>query len=149
MHIRIAGDPPHIAKRLFHRLPERDSDILRGMVMVDMQVTDRLDGDIDPGVAGKQIEHMVKEADPGGDRSDPTAVEIDRNGYVGFLGRAFYRCLAHVRFLRAESPRLVTGVAESRHCCPRGSFCSRLGKRTAWLRPRTVPCANPHLLCRR
>jgi len=51
--------------------------------------------DIDPGMAGEEIEHMVEKADPGRDRRASAAVEVDRNRNVGFLGGAFDRCLAH------------------------------------------------------
>ena len=110
-HIGIASDAFHVAKSLFHRLSERNPDIFGGMVMIDMQVTRGLHGDVDSGVPGKQIEHVVKKADPGRNRCNATAVKINRDGDVGFLGSALYRCLAHIRSLRARFPRrVVTGV---------------------------------------
>src|SRR5215468_4298158 len=105
MHVRIAGDASHVAKRLFHRLSERNPDILGGMVMVDMQVTDGLDGDVDPGMPGKEVEHMIKKADPGRNRCNAVPVKIDCNRDVGFLGSALYRGLAHMRSLRTRSIR--------------------------------------------
>src|SRR6266852_389714 len=103
MHVRIAGDASHVAERLFHRLSERNPDILSGMVMVDMQVTGRLDGDVDPGVPGKQVKHVIEKTDPCRNRCNSAAVKINCNHDVGFLGSALYRCLAHMRCLRARS----------------------------------------------
>jgi len=91
VHIRITSDASHIAKSLFHRLSEHDPNILGGMVMVDMQVTGSFNRDIDPGVPGKQIEHMVKEADPSRDRGNSAAIKINRDCDIGFLGGALYR----------------------------------------------------------
>ena len=68
-------------------------------------------------LTSKQIEDMVKETDPGRDRGNSAPIKIDRDRDVGFLGGALYRCLAHVRRLRAKWLRVVTGVGVSRHCC--------------------------------
>src|ERR1700674_3100653 len=43
MDVGIAGDALHVAQCLLHRLAERDADILRGMMVVDMQVAGGLD----------------------------------------------------------------------------------------------------------
>src|SRR6267143_5438171 len=97
MDIRVAADASHVAKRLSHRLSERNADILGSMVMVDMQVTGGFDSDVDAGVPGKEVEHVIKKADSGRNRCNSAAVKIDCNRDVGFLGSALYRCLAHMR----------------------------------------------------
>src|SRR5262245_42527692 len=36
MDVGVAGDALHVAERLFHRLPERDPDVLGGVVMIEI-----------------------------------------------------------------------------------------------------------------
>ena len=84
----IARDAGHVAERLLDRLSERDPDILRGVVMVDMQIADRLDRHVDAGMAGEQVQHVVEEANAGRDRGRARAVEVDGHLDVGFLGLA-------------------------------------------------------------
>ena len=95
MHAGIAGDAGHVAERLPHRLAERDADILGGVVIVDMEVALRLHGEIDARMAGQQVQHMIEEADPGGDIGRAGAVKIHRNLDIGFLGLALDGGLAH------------------------------------------------------
>jgi ATP-dependent HslUV protease, peptidase subunit HslV len=117
MDIGIARDASHVAKSLLEGLSEGNPDILGSVVGVHVQIACGLDGDIDPRVPGKQIKHMIKKADPGRDRCNSLAVKINCDRDVGFLGRALYRCLAHMRCLRARfSGAFLTGL---------GAFCYR------------------------
>jgi hypothetical protein len=68
-----------------------------------MEVARGLDIQVDPGMSGQEIEHVVEEADPGGNRGRSGAIEIDCDRNVGFLGGAFDRCLAHARRLRLRA----------------------------------------------
>jgi hypothetical protein len=136
MNIGVSADAPHVTERLPHRLAKRNADILGGMVMVDMQIAGRLDVDVDPGVAGEEIKHVIEKADPGRDRRSATTVEVDRDCDVGFLGGSFDRCLAHG--VSGPNPRpkarvpqfacLVSGVARSRHCRPRHTINRSLSR---------------------
>ena len=119
MHVGIAGDASHVAERLFHGLPERDADVLGGMMVIDVQVAGGLDGQVDQGVAGQEIEHVVEKADPGRDRCRAAAVEIERDRDVGFVGGAFDRSFAHACLPRAlyqgiAAAATVGGVATTR-----------------------------------
>ena len=76
-----------------HRLAERDADILGGVVVVDVQVALGLHGEIDAGMPRQQVQHVVEEADSGGDGGRAGAVEIDRDLDVGLLGGALDRAL--------------------------------------------------------
>src|SRR5205085_3939768 len=98
----------HVAERLLHRLPERDADVLGGVVMVDMQVALGVHRDVDARVARQQVEHVIEEADAGRNRRAAGAVEVDLDRDVGLLGLALYRRGAHVEPL--EIARLLTGV---------------------------------------
>ena len=104
VHVGIAGDAPHVAQRLLDGLAERDSDIFGSVVLVDVQVASGLDGEVDPGVACEEIEHVVEEADPGLDRGRAAAVEIDGNRNVGLLGNSFDLGLAHPCPPRSQAP---------------------------------------------
>jgi hypothetical protein len=77
------------------------------VVVIDMQVAGSLHRDVDPGMAGQQVEHMVENRSRS--RSWPAAVEVDGHRYIGFLGGALDRCLAHRRCLRSPSPALYQG----------------------------------------
>ena len=67
MDAGIAGDAGHGAERLLHRLAERNADIFGGVMVIDVEVADRLDRDVDARMPGQQIEHMVEKADSGRD----------------------------------------------------------------------------------
>jgi hypothetical protein len=57
--------PALVAKRLGKRLAERDAGILDGVVVVDVEVALRADGQVDQAVAGELVQHVVEEADAG------------------------------------------------------------------------------------
>src|SRR5262249_21645460 len=109
MDVGISGDALHVAERLLQRLPERDADILGGVVVIDMQVALGLDREVDAGMARQKLEHVVEEADAGRDRRNAGAVEIDRNLDVGLLGAALDRTFAHERIFRLEPRALYQG----------------------------------------
>ena len=83
------------AERLFYGLSERDADVFGGVMMVDMEVADRLDRDVDARMAGEQIEHVVEKADPGGDIGHACAVEVHAHLDIGLLGLALDGGAAH------------------------------------------------------
>src|SRR6266436_1677459 len=95
MHIGITRDALEIAERLFERLAERDPHVFSGVVQVDVEIALGRDGNIDAGMAGEEIQHVIEEADTGRNRAAALPVEIDRDFDVGFLGGAPKRGLAH------------------------------------------------------
>ncbi len=60
-----------------------------------MEIAIRLDRDVDAGMAGQQIEHVVEKADAGRDIGHAGAVEVHGDLDVGFLGLALDRRRAH------------------------------------------------------
>jgi uncharacterized membrane protein len=108
VNVRVPVQTLHVAERLLHRLPEGDSNIFGRVVMVDVEIAGGLGVDVDPGMAGQQVKHVIEESDAGRDRGGAPAVEIDRDGNVGFRGGAFDRSLAHVASLRDEVANLVS-----------------------------------------
>ena len=69
-------------------LAEHDADILGGVMEVDVQVALGAHGQVEQAVAGEGGEHVVEEADAGGDVRLPRPVEIQGQGDVGFGGPA-------------------------------------------------------------
>ena len=63
-------------------------DILGRVVLVDMEIALGLQRDVDQGVAGQLLDHMVEEADPGRDLVGAGPVEIDGGRDRGLLGPA-------------------------------------------------------------
>ncbi len=59
-----------------------------------MQVALGHDTHIDERMSGKLLQHVIEEADTGGDVELANAVQIDGNGNARFLGRALDACLA-------------------------------------------------------
>ena len=84
----VAGDALLVAQRLGHGLAEHDAGILGRVVEVDVQVALGLERDVDQGVAGELLQHVVEEADAGRDVIGAGAVEIDGGLDLGLLGGA-------------------------------------------------------------
>ena len=84
----VAGDALLVAQRLGHRLAQHDAAILRRVVEVDVQVALGLQRDVDQGVAGELLQHVVEEADARGDVVGAGAVEVDGRLDLGLLGGA-------------------------------------------------------------
>ena len=75
--VAVADQAALVADRLADRLAEGDADVLDGVVAVDVQVALGLDLEIDQAVAGDLLEHVVEEADAGGELGGAGAVEVD------------------------------------------------------------------------
>ena len=84
----VAGDAAPLAERLGDRLAERDAGVLDGVVVVDVQVALGLDRHVDQRMARQLLQHMVEEADAGGDVEAAGAVDIDGDRDRGLLGLA-------------------------------------------------------------
>ena len=69
-------------------LAQRNPDIFRRVMEVDMQVAFRLDRDVDQRVLGNLVEHVVQKADAGGNRVLPRAIQVHRYRNIGFVGLA-------------------------------------------------------------
>ena len=65
--VAVAADALLVADRLGDRLAERDADVFDRVVAVDVQVALGVDVEVDQAVAGDLVEHVVEEADAGGE----------------------------------------------------------------------------------
>src|SRR5437879_12638657 len=68
-------------------------------MVIDMQIAVRLDRDVDAGMPGQEIEHVVEEADAGRNVGHARAIEVDGNLDVGLLGLALDGGAAHEKCL--------------------------------------------------
>jgi hypothetical protein len=65
------------------------------VVLVDVQVALRLDGDVDARMAGKQVQHVIEEPDPGRNLRPALPVKVDLHLDVGLLGLPLHGACAH------------------------------------------------------
>ena len=61
--VAVAVDAHAFAERLIERLAEHDPRVLDGVVTAGLQIAADLDVQIEPAVAGQQVEHVVEKAD--------------------------------------------------------------------------------------
>ena len=52
---------------LREQLPEHDANVFDGVVLIDVQVAIGAQGEVESAVPGEQLEHVIEEADAGGD----------------------------------------------------------------------------------
>ena len=84
--VAVAGDAALVAHGLGHRHAQRDADVFDGVVAVDVQVALAFDVQVDQAVARHLVEHVVEEADAGGEFALAAAVEVQANPDTGLLG---------------------------------------------------------------
>ena len=93
--VAVARDPRAIAERRVERLADADADILDRVVRAGLQVAGRLHRQVEPAVAGEQVEHVVEEADAGLDASPspvPSSVRLTCTCGLPRLARRSRRC---------------------------------------------------------
>src|ERR1035441_2842862 len=68
-HDEVAGavDAFAIAEGFGEQLAEHDADVFHGVVLVDVEIAFGLQGEVEAAVLGEQLQHMVEEANAGGD----------------------------------------------------------------------------------
>ena len=63
----VAVDPGLVSDRLQNRPPQTDPGVFHRMVVIDMQISDSLDGQIKQPVLSQQRQHVIEKADTGFD----------------------------------------------------------------------------------
>ena len=114
--VAVAADALLVAERLGERLPERDADVLDGVVRVDLEVALGAHREVDHAVARDLVEHVVEERDAGGELRRAAAVEVERHEDLGLLGVALDFRLTHGRAEDFESERPRAGSRSRRGC---------------------------------
>ncbi len=113
--VAVAADAGAVAEGLVHGLAEGDPDIFGGVVIIDVQVTRRGDGEVDECVFRQQVEHVVEEADPRGSLPRTASVEVEGELDVGFAGLPIDLCGAVHGAFRGRGPRMRRGRAGPSH----------------------------------
>ena len=91
--------PPNaflVTHRPGNRLTQRNPDILNRMVGVNVQVTLRLDFQINQPMPGHLVEHVVEKWHTSGQICPADSVKIEGNPNLGFIGVTLDGCLAHI-----------------------------------------------------
>src|SRR5581483_326628 len=78
---------------------EGDAHVFHRVVGVDVQIALRFDLEVDHGVARDLVQHVVEEADAGGELGPAGAVEIELDANLGFQRVASHFRFAHFRVL--------------------------------------------------
>ena len=73
--LAVAADAGAVAQGLADGLAQADAHVLDRVVLIDLQVAGGLDGQIEGRVLGQQREHVIEEADAGGDLRLAAAVQ--------------------------------------------------------------------------
>ncbi len=63
---------------LREQLPEHDADVFHGVVLVHVQIAVGVQLQIEAAVLGEQLQHVVEEADAGGDLVAAAAFDLQR-----------------------------------------------------------------------
>ena len=93
----ITRDPAFIAERLQNRFADRNAGVFGGVMLVDMQVANRLHLQIDERMPRQLLKHMVEKANAGRNLVHAAAVEIDFDIDRRFVGLAADRPGTHGR----------------------------------------------------
>ena len=134
--VAVAADPAAVAERLVQRLAEHDPRVLDRVVRARLQVAGDLHVEVQPAVAGEQVEHVVEEADAGGAGAGAGAGQAERQGDVGLAGLAG-RCVGGPRASRA------TGDSRPRAPSRRRGPGSPRPRRSARRRRASAAAASP------
>ena len=89
-----------IVDRRGHRLAERDADVLNRVMRIDVQITLRLDVEIDQAMARDLIEHMLEKGQTRMQIGLAGPIEVDRYRDLGLEGIAFDTGASAHRWLR-------------------------------------------------
>ncbi len=80
----IAADARLVAQGFAERLAEADAHVLDGVMLIDVEIARGRDREIERGVLGQQGQHVVEEADAGGNAGLARAFEQQFQVDVGF-----------------------------------------------------------------
>ena len=89
------ADAAALAERLVERRAQHKPNVLDGVMVVHAEIALARQLQIDEGVPGEELQHMVKEADAGVDGVDTRAIEVEAQGDVGLAGGSGEGCGAH------------------------------------------------------
>ena len=96
-HIAVAvtGQSLLVAPGPGQRLADGDANILDRVMGVDVQITSRLNVEVDQAMPRDLVEHVVEEGHAGGEIALAAAIEIETHGNLRLQGVTNDFCLAH------------------------------------------------------
>ncbi len=86
----VTRQPFFIANRFGQRLTERNAHVLNGMVGIDMQITARIDLQVDQAMPGNLIEHVIEESYARRQLGLARAFQVELDADLGFQRCAMY-----------------------------------------------------------
>ena len=89
--VAVAADPAAVAERPVERLPEHDADVLGRVVRTGLEVAGGAHRQVEPRVAGEQVEHVVEEPDAGARSARARPVELELEPDLRLLRRSLDR----------------------------------------------------------
>src|SRR5215472_1295272 len=98
-----------IAEGLFDGVAKGDANVFDGMVLIDIEIALGAKMEIESTVASDLLEHVIKEADTGGNVGFATPVEVETKCDVRFLRGAAEDGFSHRSGSRARSRRVIWG----------------------------------------
>jgi hypothetical protein len=103
--VSVTADAGTITQGTIDRLTERDADVFGRMMIVNVQVPRRRDLQVDQRVLGKQVQHVVEEADTTTSFTGTLSIQLDGQVNLGFAGLAVNRCgSGHVKCRQKGEP---------------------------------------------
>ena len=86
--VGVAANARAVTQRLGDGLAQHDAGVFDGVMPVDVQIAPRLDRQVQQTVAGKRLEHVVEEADPGFHLGLAGPVQVHPDVEIGLFGLA-------------------------------------------------------------
>src|SRR5947209_13807832 len=108
MPVGIATNALPLAEGLAERLAERDAGVLDRVMHVDVEVAFGADLEVNAGMAGDLLQHVVEEADSRRNARRPGTVEADADRNCRLVGLARDRGAAHAISSAVERARLLS-----------------------------------------
>ena len=91
----VAADALFVANGLGKGLAQGDADVFHRVVGVDVQIAHGADVEVDQAMAADLVQHVLQKRHTGGKVAAPFAVQVDRDGNLGFQSVACNVSLTH------------------------------------------------------
>ena len=87
-HEEVSGaeDSTFVSEGCREGFAESDAGVFDGVVLVHVEVAFDLEGEVEAAVAGEELQHVIEEADAGGDGVASLPVDEEGKGDVGLGG---------------------------------------------------------------
>ena len=111
-----------VAERFRKRLTESDTGVLDGVMSVHMEIAVTTNRQVDQRVGGKKGEHVIEEAQAGGNFRITGAIEIERQRNLRFRCVPSNRCAACSGYHSLILPQRLTKATRLQQNCSVGDY---------------------------